>query len=607
MSMLGVSRDWLLCALAFGAFGAAGAVEFLPPAEGPVAFRRDRLPLDPDQMSVLSGQLETLARGIEPKTAERSRGVAQMLALAMALDPGNGKARELLEGFRQGRHHPGGDDKQLERSRARIWQMIGWLESPDAGTEAAALAACLKDVMVIADPGNPRSPALREAGEQGAWAAWVPALTAYEPAIGADEPRKRVVPDDPFAAPGDSNPPAGSAGDSGSAGGLVMLEAARVWTLLWQRRGAEDAAVWTLGPAPLAMSASVREPDESGQVPPFSIRIQGNSDSDSFRSTDEMLRRLLENQHKKLPHSLRVRITSKEFEQSLGSGRRQTISAAAAVLGSAAITGVEPQAVIIGQVDETGAYKLPRGFWDQFLALGKGSGQRLVVPAEAAEHLPSLLALENPGFFMSYEVVLAADFSELLAMSAKAPSEAHAGVFARFAEIRDKAGNQDIRQYIANRFVRQRLMEISQELPAHFSARMLAVQAAGNRPIHVTRVVLASELRRAIEPMAWLGGNPDEALGSSGNQKLGELYETCRSAVDRLERYAEKTDLEILTQTREMVLSIRNLDRANRSRGESWVVEEAVRKARRDLSRQFRAVGAMLAREAGLETMNDGK
>ena len=561
-------------------------------------------------MAVLSGQLETLARGTDPTTPGRARGAAQMLALAVALDPGNAKAREVLEHYTEGRHKPVIDDKRMELSRARIWQSIGWLDRAEAGADASALAACLKDVMVTADPEHPRTSALREAGEQGAWAAWVPALNAYEGSTARVEPRKRVMERDPFAQPGDeeatADPADGLTGGDSTGAKLPGLESARVWTVLWQPRGTEESRDWVLGPAPLAMSASLREPDENQQLRPFSIRIETPQDSHSFESTNALLRTLLEKQHQKLPASVRVRITSREFEQSLESGRRQTISAAAAVLGSAAITGVEPQAVILGQVDETGAFKLPRGFWDQFLALGKGSGQRLVVPAEAATHLTSFLALENPGFFMGYEVVLAANFSELLALSAKSPAAPYADAFTRFAEIRDKAGSQDVRQYVANRFVRQRLVEISQGLPAHFSARMLAIQGAGNRPVYVTRMVLASDLRRAIEPMTWLAGDSDREMRSSEFQKLGALYDSCRAAVDRLERYAEKPDVELVNQTREMVVLIRNLDRAVRTRGESYIVEEAVREARRALASRYRLVGGILAREAGVTTSNDG-
>ena len=48
-------------------------------------------------------------------------------------------------------------------------------------------------------------------------------------------------------------------------------------------------------------------------------------------------------------------------------------------------------------------------------------------------------------------------------------------------------------------------MAVMQDFPFHVSAKMLLIQASGNRPLLVARPVLAAEIRRALEPMAWLG------------------------------------------------------------------------------------------------------
>ena len=79
-------------------------------------------------------------------------------------------------------------------------------------------------------------------------------------------------------------------------------------------------------------------------------------------------------------------------------------------------------------------------FWYQLQALGKGKGQRLVLPAEAAAYLPSILAMEKPEFFFDYEVLLASDFKQLLDLTAKKPKEPLASATAKFREIRERAG-----------------------------------------------------------------------------------------------------------------------------------------------------------------------
>jgi hypothetical protein len=575
----------MLVSMAFPA--AAGG--FTPPAEGPVAFRRDGIPLDADAMANLSKQLDTLARGLNASTPADRRGAAQMIALSLALDPANRKARELLDEYQEDRHKLEADVERLEKGRARIWQIIAWLETPEAGAQGQALAACLKDVIVISDPQHPKAAAMREAGERGAWSGWVPDVSAYDKQLVAkNEDPKLNDPTQPSVA-----------------GKTSILENAKAHTLLWQKTGNPDDSKWTLASAPLEMTA-MKSPDASEDPQSFSIRIGPGGEGDQLGKIASNIRRLLVAKHGAQTRGVRISINSSQLEKSLESHKLHSISAASAVLASAALTGREPDAIILGLVDGDGNYKMPTGLWDQLQSLGKGSGRRLILPAEAATILPSILALEKPGFFMEYEVMLASDFTQLLDLAAKTPEGPLASATAKFREIRERAGTQDMRLYIANTFVKQRLMAVLQEAPAHISSKMLLTQAAGSRPTLVARTVLASELRRALEPMKWLVRNNDENgdfendwLDSAEIAKLGQTYETCRSQVDALERYADKADRQLIERAEELTNAIRNLDRATRTRGESYLVESAVYTARGQLVRLARAVNEELATETG--------
>jgi hypothetical protein len=601
------------------------AGEFVPPAEGPIAFRLDKIPLDKEVIEGLAMQLETLARGIKAEKAADYRGVAQMLALAMALDPGNQKVRELLETWLQGRPRANTDDARAGNVRQRISQYVAWLETPEAGRHGQALAACLKDILIISDPQHP------EAEEAGAWAGWIPELSAYESQAVAkngntDQPRPRVV------APDGKNE--------------ILLSKSQVHTLLWRKVGKDESSYWALAAAPLQMSAIKVGDDNGWNTPPLAIVIGpgpgvlgsgalgsgvpgsgvpgsatlgSGQDGGQFVQTSAMLCNLLRKQHESLPQGWRITITSKELEQSIQSRKRQSLSAAAAVLASSAITGREPEAIIIGQIDEAGAFKLPTAFWDQLMALGKGSGQRLVLPADAKASLPSLLAMERPGFFLEYEVLLAANFQQLLDLTAKTPDDPLAKTSAQFRKIRETVGSQDVRQYIANRFVRQRLGEILQETPAHFSAKMLLVQASGNRPTLVSRAVLAAELRRALDPLDWLvktaesisapwsanAGNdpPNRPAGSEFSTaeiaRIALKLDLCRSRIDGLERFVDKNDRELLGRTRKIIGAIRNLDKAIRVRGTTDTMGAAVRAACADFLGVRKQLGVLLAHEAG--------
>lgn len=581
---------WAVALLLAPAFPCAAA-GFLPPAEGPVAFRRDKLPLDADAITGLSKSVEALAAGLKPETPADQRGAAQMLALALALDPANSKARQLVAAYQEGTHQPDADSSRLEISRVRIWQVTAWLETPDAGADGQALAACLKDVMVLADPKHPKVAELRKAGEKGAWSGWVPAVSAY--AI-----KQTLAANDTSEKSGDGE--GGEPGVVPHQAGKMPLSKAAVQVPLWQWVGTEGDGKWVMGPATLEMTAEAHTTPGPGEAPlRFRLTLGSGSDQSPLAHTARLVTELLGKEHGTLPGHLRVRVGGAELDRALEARRRLSISAAAAVLGSAAITGVEPDAVIIGSVDETGAFKLPGAFWDQLHALGKGNGRRLILPAEAATVLPSFLALEKPEFFMHYEVLLARDFKELLALSAKTPSGALAAPLAKFREIRDRLGNQDTRQYIGNTFIKQRLMTVLQECANHFSAKALIIQASGSRPTLVVRQVLAAELMRALEPVKWLVTEEGYELSASQLAKIGAINDQCRAAVDGMQRYTEKSDQALFDKALEVVTALRNVDRATRARGESYQVMAGVMAARRELGRLYREFSELAAEATG--------
>ena len=552
------------------------AGNFAPPAEGPVAFRRDRISLDVESMARLSSALVTLASGLDGNSAVTRRAAAQMLALATALDPGNLKARALISEMQAGPHALLTDAEALATSRALAWHYLAWLETPEAGPAGQALAACMADVLVISDPTHPRAETLRGAAERGAWAGWVPAVAAYEAADLAIAQKKTEAP----------------APQALAAGPVILLSKAQVLAPLWHADRTVVPMKWRLKLAPLDMAANTPPPADGVTSAPFSLTV-GAPDSSA-----EALMALLTKQHGTLPVNTRITVGSSLLPAALRSREPQSISAAVAVLANAALTGREPDAIIIGDVDKDGAFTVPGGFWEQLQSLGKGNGGRLVLPAGAAEYLPLMLAMEKPEFFFDYEVLLAADFDHLVALSEKTPGAAIAASTAKFQEIRNKLGSQQMGPYLANSFVRRRLAELAQEATSyHFSAKMLAIQGSGSRPTTIPRPIMITEIRRAIEPMEQLCKR--DFLSEDDIAELDTTFETCKGQLDRLLRYAEKDDRSLISAVQKMLAGIRTLDRAGRSRGDLYNGSFVFQSALASLKRDHAAIVADLARAAG--------
>jgi len=540
--------------------------EFAVPADGPVAFRRDRVPLDADTLSALSRHLTTLARTQPVTSPAERRMMAQLLALAQAIDPGNAASRELMAACRNGSHTPVEDPEARTRSLAKIRHLAGWLKLPEAGGDGQALAACLKDLVA-------ESPQ-----ETGAWAGWVPELAAYEPRAAVAEAK----PDDDHPEP----PP-----DSAVAT-VPGLSSARIAMLAWEKSGEDTSAEWLPATATLQMEANpADEPDT-----PFSIRIfpPGGRNDETARMLEGLMRRNFGD----LPRGIHVRINSPDFTDLADQRRPLAFSAAAAVLASAALTGNEPDATVLGDVDETGALTLPAAFWDQLLALESGNGKRLVLPAAAADVLPSLLATGRPGYFMGHEVLLARDFRHLLDLCAKQPPEAVSAASTKFHAIRDRMGAEDVRSYVANRFVRPRLGELAQEAPYHASAGMLFIQGSGQRPTLVCRMALTSDLMRASKALSWIPRTSDRDLEVWEEDLLGKTLDAFRKRIDELAALAAKTDQDLIEAARILVQPMKDMERALRGRNEYVVKMRALSKAREEFTRQFVSLEKHFADEA---------
>ena len=558
--------------------GSVFAAEFVPPAEGPVAFRRDRVPLDAETMLSLASQMTTLARAMDADTPRHRQAAARMLALAMARDPTSSEARGLVSEYEAGNHQP--VKAGINKSHPLIWQYIDWLESKEAGADGRALAACLSDVMAISDSNHPRAQALRSAGEKGAWHDWVAELAAFK--------KNPVAPVDP-----EKTPPVDNTKPT------ILLTKASVITPLWNAPTKTPNGSWSLAAASLEMNATeMKAGSEDGM--PFTLFIGNAGDGGSLlASLVPPITNLLTATHGPLPKNCRINIGGDSLEASLLSRKRHSLSAAAAVLASSALTGREPQATIIGAVDEKGTLKLPVGFWDQLQSLHTGRGSRLVIPAAGADYLASMLALERPDFFLDYEVLLARDFKDLLDLTAKTPLEPLAKVSQQFAEIRSKAGSMPTNQYVANSFVRRRLADITAAAPYHASAKMLAIQGSGNRPSYVRRDVLAAELRRAVEPVEWILLQTALDFDAAQLELVGQTFENLRTKVDRLARYAEKGDRDLVDHTLEMVNAIRTLDRGIRARPDVYTGISPAVGAFAALTKAYTTNSQELATESG--------
>jgi len=551
---------WLMAVSVF----AAGP--FPMPKEGPVPFRRDRLPLDADTLRGLAGELVVLGQSLNGETSEGRHAAAQSLALALALDPINPNAREALESFDKDR--PAGEKTSVPPS-ARIRQLTSWLESEEAGEEARGLAACLRDVLAAVElPENP------SAAQKGAWQGWVPELAAYRPV--------EAAPDKPeVETPGVSQ---------GSA--LARREGA-VFAPLWAHHGELKRDVFQ------KVKVSMKElpPHENESTQPGSFRVELQGAHGAFAETGKMLSAVVGKLHDgQLPTArLGLNLGKGAFPDRPDAG----LSAAAVVLMDAAVSGREPAGIVIGRIEKSGKLVSPPHLADRLLALAGGDGGRLVLPREAEPLLAFIPVLAGQDFFLKYEVIYASNVQELVERATSKPTGAAGEASELFAGIRSKAGNPSgVGSYVANRFVRQRLAEVFQKFPDHASARLLWQQGGGEVPLKLARPVIAAEISRSLDALTWLTAL--DANETIQVRKLEQAQETCRNEIERIERYVATDDRALLDRYREVLQSIRAFAREVRERSSNstyyYYEQDKSENALRELKRRYQNYREELAK-----------
>lgn len=569
-----IMRQWMLLATAMvGTLHGA----FVPPEEGSAPFRRDKVPVDVSTMTGLSAQLVTLAEHANGGEAADARTRAQLVGLALALDPANRRARDLVESMEAGENVDPPADGALKVARSRVWNLLGWLEQPEAGEDGQALGACLSDVLARVDPEHPDA-AERAERERGAWRGWVAEVAAFrdrtpEPDEGSGESMAGND-DDEEEEPEEPE------------GAKLRISKATALVPLWYYD--DDAKATLLRVVPLEVRGEARGDGRE-------IRIEGMGDNNDGwrRAIGQRLTAALEARHGTLPKGLTLRYSLPKgvapSSRNHGGGTASMLVAADALF-----TGVEPGAAVLGEVDEDGGIGLPVGFWQTLRQLADLKGGRLILPADAMDFLPPLLTLDKAEFFIRQEVLLAKDTDAMLTLASGKPPERVLEAEEAFREIRLARGTRSLGGFVGFDSTRQRLAKIVEFAPEHVSARMLALRGTSQWPQRLERPIYAREARASLEPMR-------EALSRRWDElsirELQEAEEECRDSLKRLEKlYGSVADREeLLDPAYSTVKTLAGLVSDMRRRDESFRVDRAVL----PVVRSYRETVKLLTDEAG--------
>lgn len=551
--------------LMMGALMLPVVAEFVPPAEGPVPFRRDKLPVDTDTMTALSRQVMVLARN-SADPAKSPRALAQMTALALALDPENREAKEWIDAMKSGQPPQSArSEEEAERARNRSWQALAWLEMPEAGADAQALAACLGDVLVIADPKHPRAKDRRPAGEQGKWASWVADESAFrpkdeeiQPEMAEDEPESEADPD---------------SGDSQKQ--LAINELSSPMPMWFYD---VDSKRMKLGMVPVRLRVLTPESEEGGENDDeddgadrserksgrLHVEMPGEGRTERFAKAMSLVEKAMTERHGSFPPGKSVKLDFGKADYSM-SRNGMSVTGTTALLLEGAYTGKLPAASVLAEVGEDGKLELPPRFWQTLRALSAAApGTRIILPDEAADYLTSLVVMDDAAFFMTNEVILAGTVDELCDFASPTPAAEIADGLKRFDEVRKVGQGKALGTFVAHQSTQLRLRELAGVMPEHASARMLALQGSGSRPRFLQRPILAREIRSALEPMDYLAVTYAQDIKP---ELLEAAHEASRERLDVLVGKIELRDRDLHKAATDVADSLRPLARFMEKKG----------------------------------------
>ncbi len=511
----------IFCLLAGSALAA-----FVPPREGAEPFRRERVPLDVDSMNQLSRQLGFLAASVEREGPDGMRLRAQLLGLARVLDPANRPARDLLRELGEGVEPEASREMDFQGVVRQGWELEGWLSSDAAGADGRALGACLLDVLGALDPDHPRAAASR--AETGAWRGWVEDREAFvdPPDPESVEPPQAEEPDEPWQ-------PALEAATADFP--LVVLD--------------RESNRTRLVAASLAGRAVVAPPKPDGggkgagkNSPRFTVEF--GTERATAQLLGNILRPLLEERHGAEIHRIKLVLSLPKGLAYSTARNGMSISAAAFLISEAIITGAEPTAGVIAEVQPDGSLKLPNQFWQLLAELESLDGRRWLMPAEAVESFPAMLTLGRASFFMKHEVLLARDADGLAGLASLPVAGDLPAPLAQFAEIQRVGQRSSLGSFVANPHTQARLRQVFAAEPRHASARMLALRGTSKWPRYLPREIVAGELLRAITPIGKAINVKPELIEEGA---VDAAIEECRQRLEEIYPLLDLDDRELHT------------------------------------------------------------
>ncbi|MCP5537168.1 MAG: hypothetical protein H7A51_13185 [Akkermansiaceae bacterium] len=546
--------------------GSGHAAAYIKPDDSKEIFKLEKIPLQVDSMRELSKHLVVIARREHDASPAEQRATAQLLALAIRLDPASQDARETNDALAGKKHLQPSGESSMNTAKARLRFFSRWLANPEAGQDANQLSAYITDATKTLKAETAGNTDLAN------WSGIVPDVDRYVSSGKLPRPPK----DDRTANPDRSSPDVGNGGHDPDdkpkppkAGSDFHLKEQTVsapfalQTKIKYRDPKEPGkdlyrTNYFSRIATVRLQLSPCKPDDKDRLSIKEIANKSHDDNSMHQNLGKLLYTLFVSRHSSLPHyRSKVTISNGSYRTSNG----LSLATPLALMFEASIrnTPLREDIHVCALIDEKGRLSQPENFWEMLTALRESkAGGRLIVSPESAKLMIQVLVYDEPGFFTRWEVFSATNLDDALKVAAKHSESDLEKAEKIFDSIQNHARKTDVTKLAVNRVVRQRLAEIAELAPNHISAKILSLQGSGKRPMRLSEEALAHELIPIVQQM-YRVLTDSISVDKISSSTCKAAHEAARAKLDKIERLVDRSHDSLYKDALDMANDFRRL------------------------------------------------
>jgi len=552
------------------------AASYIRPNESKELFQLEKIPLQVNQMKELSKLLTVIALRPQDNTPIQCRASAQLLALAMRLDPINQNARKMDKAFSLGKAHQASSADQTLKALAKLRFYSRWLASPDAGSQANRLASYLTDATKTLNPETINT------NDSASWAGVLPNIDQYPQQSKPRTPKtdteksdtsltedgEEIVNDDP---PAPEKPTAHFHISKLSVLSPLITTTRKKYpnpnislrseTPFFYRTLTKEAInkiTVTITP-----NSSKKRTNLLTFSPPLPVRKSNLPLKIPPPTAEEKITALLKARHSTPARSkILIHIKNGRYAHS----NHAAITAPIAVMLEASLTNqpLRSDLHLCATINAKGKLTQPKNFW-QFLGILRHSdtGGRLIISSESVDLITQLLVFEEPDFFTRWEVLTAKDLDQAMELAVQTSPANITEASALFKSIQTLAQKTDVPQLTTNHAVRKRLAEILKLSPNHLSASLLLLQGGGKRPIRLSELALAHDLSPLLKQIRkTLSSAKNDRLPSS--ESLKKSHANFHAKINLLEKRVDRSSGDLYEGSVNLISDFRRLGSISR-------------------------------------------